>query len=151
MSPLKDLQTYHNRGENSMNMQMGGHVGTRKSSAMIPQNTPLYLVTTGNIDGDPIVTNELVVGWELVENGYRPVTVAIGGNTASALATPALSPQEWEEGPFHYAGRQYRTSPATVQDTCGHPTVTEDSDLDGCPVCGLHIDLAQAHSRLTSK
>ena len=118
---------------------------------MIPQNTPLYLVTTGNIDGDPIVTNELVVGWELVENGYRPVTVAIGGNTASALATPTLSPQEWEEGPFHYAGRQYRTSPATVQDTCGHPTVTEDSDLDGCPVCGLHIDLAQAHSRLTSK
>lgn len=31
MSPLEDLQTYHNRGENSMNMQMGGHVGTRKS------------------------------------------------------------------------------------------------------------------------
>ena len=41
MSPLKDLQTYHSRGENSMNMQMGGHVGTRKSMSDV------YVVAAG--------------------------------------------------------------------------------------------------------
>lgn len=52
MSPLENLQTYHSRGENSMNMQMGGHVGTRKAVCVKcgELRTPSVFYYTHNAD-----------------------------------------------------------------------------------------------------
>lgn len=104
---------------------------------MIPQATPLYVVTVGEIDGDPVVTNELVVGWEPRSGGYKPVTVAIEGSSFSGMARPLSEAHEWEDGVFRFRGRYYATAPGTVQDACRHEDL-DDPDRDFCRLCGVH-------------
>lgn len=123
---------------------------------MVPQHTPLYLVTSGSIDGEPIVVNELVVGWtpgNIASCGYEPMTVTIGRVLEDTTAGVNVTQEVWAAdsayADYSFGTQRYSTTPLTTDDLdmCDHDSLGE-SDATICPGCGLHIDLAQAHSRL---
>jgi hypothetical protein len=86
---------------------------------MIPQSTPLYLVTAYNVDGEPHVTNEMVVGWEYDSPVYLPVTVRLDRVLLDNTATIGLNGADWQETvpkDVGFGSQRYSTKPLTLDD-----------------------------------
>lgn len=113
---------------------------------MIPQSTPLYLVTCMTVSGNPYVDNQLVIGWAERDGveGYMPIVVGVDSyelpevnvtmaRTVGELKT-SLPSGEWE-----LRARFYRTEPGTFRNTCFHDYDVEHYGVEVCATCGEDV------------